>query len=734
VRTLAAIALLTLLVSACSSPRGSSRRGKGDAAKPPGDAQTPTDTPVAADTDTEPTSDVVADAPDGIEAPEDVPDVPPPGGCVEGSECPSGFCIEGECVNCFPGARRCTENLAETCDAAGEAWELTEDCSLTGFVCLQGVCIDPCDPDYKLNLGDLCKKECDLQLPEPGEIAIDDACTSVDAKDLTEDPWNIVIEWQWEGNGGAKDVIVMPAVGNLSDDNGDGKIDDNDTPDIAAIAYSSAWQGAANLVILDGATGAELWNKPGFSGDGGHALADVDGDGQTDIIAFALNGDVIAMDHTGKELWTAPGSNAVGPQATVADLDGDGTAEVIADNVVIDGVTGVVEKTFAVTSSIAFRMPAVGDIDLDGEQELIIGNTCYSLSKGQEWSAGVTGSFGHWSAIVDYDGDPGGEVAMIGGGQYAVYDSDGTQLVSKSVGTSKPGPPCVADFNGDGAAEIAWASSGTVQMVTLDGNVLWTAPVKDSSGLAGCSGYDFNGDGIYELLFADEIAFHVFNGATGALDHKTTGHASGTLWEYPVVADVDNDGSAEIVIASNNNAGGGGWRGITVLGHKENGWMKSGTTWHVHDFAVTNINSDGTVPAEPEKPWQVYNVYRARPAVDKAAVDLTIEIVEACWTGCGDEDTISATALIGNQGSLPTFEGLSVSAYAMDSDALAGTFALPSAVGPGTQIAMAVDFPAAIVGAGGFRLVVDDTGMGAGLQPECDEQNNLMVWAETDCE
>ena len=58
---------------------------------------------------------------------------------------------------------------------------------------------------------------------------------------------------------------------------------------------------------------------------------------------------------------------------------------------------------------------------------------------------------------------------------------------------------------------------------------------------------------------------------------------------------------------------GQGWAGITVFGHLGDGWAKSGTTWNVHDFAVTNIYTNGGVPLSPEPSWQTYNVYRSRP-------------------------------------------------------------------------------------------------------------------------
>ena len=105
-------------------------------------------------------------------------------------------------------------------------------------------------------------------------------------------------------------------------------------------------------------------------------------------------------------------------------------------------------------------------------------------------------------------------------------------------------------------------------MFELDGSLLWTQTITDASGLAGCSGYDVNGDGAYEVLFADENTFWLFDGSTGGVLFSQLGHASGTIFEYPIVADIDNDDSAEIVISSNNfRMNGQGWAGITVFGH-----------------------------------------------------------------------------------------------------------------------------------------------------------------------
>jgi len=291
----------------------------------------------------------------------------------------------------------------------------------------------------------------------------------------------------------------------------------------------------------------------------GH-LVDSNGDGSVDLndnpmviaVAFddsASKGHMLVLDGTTRaEVWSVPNVN---PWYGRALADADGWTDVLA----IDSFN----------RPIAFR----GD-----------GTTL--------WSSTITGCGGHWTAVVDYDGDLEAEVIMIGDGQRGMYGPDGTELVRKRVDALGPGAPCVADFDGDGGAEMAWASANVFQMVALDGTRNWSRTIDDSSGLAACSGYDIDGDGMYEILYADQGTFFIFDGATGAIHFSQGGHASGTLWEYPSVADIDNDGSAEIPIGSNNDWM-SDWSGITAFGHSGSGWMKSGPTWHSHNVAVTNI-------------------------------------------------------------------------------------------------------------------------------------------------
>jgi hypothetical protein len=415
------------------------------------------------------------------------------------------------------------------------------------------------------------------------------------------------------------------------------------------------------------------------------------------------------------------------PQPTVCDLDGDGTVEVIGDVGVVNGEDGT---TVAALSGItnSWRTPVCADLDRDGRQEIVLGNKVFSGAGATLWTNAGTG-YGNFAAVVDTDGDDGGEVFFVSNGRAYLHDEDGTALTNFSVtGGSNPGPPCAADFDGDGAVELAVPNGTRLSVFEVDGTQKWSATMQDNSGLAGCSGYDVNGDGAYEVLFADEIAFRIYDGATGTVLYENRNHASGTVWEYPVTADVDNDGSAEIVVADN----GGSWKGITVFGHSGDGWPKSGTTWGTHDFAVCNLDPDGHVPSPPDPSWLVHNVFRARPAVDDpSSPDLVAAILEVCIADC-EYGPVALSVQVANQGGADVEPGAVLAVYADDNGTrrLVASSTLP-AVPAGTKIeGIEVELTPADIGTSGFVAVVDD-----GLAvTECDEANNEDDYTDVTCE
>ena len=70
---------------------------------------------------------------------------------------------------------------------------------------------------------------------------------------------------------------------------------------------------------------------------------------------------------------------------------------------------GAVLARLAVSPLIPYTNPTVGDLDLDGTQEIVYGGTVFDPQGNMEWSSTLLGTetdIGHWSAILDVDGDP----------------------------------------------------------------------------------------------------------------------------------------------------------------------------------------------------------------------------------------------------------------------------------------------------------------------------------------
>lgn len=168
-----------------------------------------------------------------------------------------------------------------------------------------------------------------------------------------------------------------------------------------------------------------------------------------------------------------------------------------------------------------------------------------------------------------------------------------------------------------------------------------------------------------------------------------------------------------------------------MLGHAGDGWQASGPTWGIHDFAVTNLLQNGKVPAKPEPSWQIYNVFRARPTVDDAAVDLRVEIADSCVTGCGDSSMATLVAQAFNYGGVDVEPGVPVTLFRKDGMMLdpLETMVLAEGIPAGTGtagIVFTVDL--ANLGADGLVIRVDDDGLGGSVQSECEESNNEAAW------
>lgn len=167
--------------------------------------------------------------------------------------------------------------------------------------------------------GDCHDEECPaLVLGAAASGLVSDECI---AGRRVEDPWNVVVEWQYQVGAGWGPV-AMPAVGNMTDDNGDGLVDAQDVPDIAFPNWVSPDTDPNILVLISGDGSGLHYEHTGMGNCQGVAIADVDSDGFPDVISFSDADRVVAVDTAGVTKWE---SEAVRLLAHRRPADGSGS-------------------------------------------------------------------------------------------------------------------------------------------------------------------------------------------------------------------------------------------------------------------------------------------------------------------------------------------------------------------------------------------------------------------------
>jgi hypothetical protein len=277
------------------------------------------------------------------------------------------------------------------------------------------------------------------------------------------------------------------------------------------------------------------------------------------------------------------------------------------------------------------------------------------------------------------------------------------------------------------------AGGNELWALRADGTLLWSAPVRDESGATGASIFDFDADGIPEVVYLDEVQMVAYNGADGRVKFKTDEHRSVTMYDYPVVADIDGDDHAEIIIASQ------GTYGLAVFEDATNSWAPARDVWNQHAYSITNIQDDLGVPVSATPNFTVYNSFHsalAMAAGESLGDDVATEILEVCQDDC-DDGVLRVIGRGQNTGNGTLEAGLRFALYGLTDDgqrllATAST-ASPTPAQKTTE-ALAFDVAAAdLAGVTALRLVADDDGSGTGAVAECVETDNDMLLEGTFC-
>ena len=264
-------------------------------------------------------------------------------------------------------------------------------------------------------------------------------------------------------------------------------------------------------------------------------------------------------------------------------------------------------------------------------------------------------------------------------------DSDPTVLAPGDPGNPPRTPPavfCVTDDDCDPDPASGFACNPATNQCVCTHNSWYRTTEDSSSRVTGSSVFDFNGDGAAEVVYNDECMFRVYDGLTGNVLFNEPSE-SRTRIEYPVVADVDNDGNAEIVFGVSNESGfcgGDGGdptiedlynNGLEVWGDASDLWVSARRIWNQHAYHVTNVTEGGRIPFFEPKGWlssngRFYNTYRSNPRSFGVAPDLIVDSVQvtAATGGCGQvSDTASLSAKISNVGDLRVGPGVVVGFY-----------------------------------------------------------------------
>ena len=225
----------------------------------------------------------------------------------------------------------------------------------------------------------------------------------------------------------------------------------------------------------------------------------------------------------------------------------------------------------------------------------------------------------------------------------------------------------------------------------------WTINTTDD-GWAGISCFDFNRDGLAEIVHRDEKQLQIIYGGNAPFP---SGVASDRSWwtvdcpsptgdEIPVIADTDGDMQAEIIFTGkmppeNTNTDPNRGR-LWVVGSDGHRWPSTRPVWNQYDYLGMNINDNLSIPKqqqshhlefpEPGSGKQPFNAAQTQwstwdenfePILSLA--DATIQVDSSACAA----DSIFLRVTICNQGNHPLFQGLPVSFYNNDPTTTATT-------------------------------------------------------------
>jgi len=440
-------------------------------------------------------------------------------------------------------------------------------------------------------------------------------------------PFEMTQKWHWNSSNFMPEynqVMATPVVVQLNDDNGDSVIDNNDIADVVVVSFRKGSFNNGVVRALSGIDGSELWDysQGAIMADASYsvAAADLNNDGIVEIVASSRFEDFVSViDNNGvtiKQIAKVNSGWKTASNIAIADINNDGSLEFTLGDAVYNYETG---SLFNVNWSPTYT---IFDSNNDDVQEILSRGQLLDSNGANLWS--YTGENDVWfSSVADIDSDGKPEIVLsIPSGSSTPEKSRIVALeangnVKWEVDTaSSPGggAQAISNFLGANSIGIVHAGYTSVTMYDEYGQLVWSVPNSDEwSGKLGISAYDFNGDGIDEVIVQDNLTVRVLNGVNGEV-LSLVNNSTGSLWEYPIVVDLEGDNNAELITVSNNyDSRYSINNGVTVYGAADNSkpWKNATRIWNQHSYHQTNISQDGKVPTYELPSWLNNNTYRS---------------------------------------------------------------------------------------------------------------------------
>jgi hypothetical protein len=378
-------------------------------------------------------------------------------------------------------------------------------------------------------------------------------------------------------------------------------------------------------------------------------IVDIDGDGVPEVIVYnriydAVTGKLLltigtlGTDHFG--LDTSVGDDGYANFSYTYDMDLDGKYDIVAGGRIyydIDLAAGTY-KTITM-SGVEDGRTGVADIDGDGRADVVsIDRTSASNVRISVWNPGfhlnpsgnpylisqvdypIDGSFFGNNSHV-FIGDIDGKVQNYNGKDYRLPEiaflagmptinwltDNNKQRYHPNVRSAMP-----TAFSPSGMAGVITAftydPSGTGSNTDPKLKVSFLMEHNDPSANTGFTMFDFDNDGMQEICYRDEYTLRIIK---ASVPYVKVGEPVGpvvlfnkkamsyTGFEYPVIVDVDNDASAEIVVMAQDQANTSAYSFIYVVGSNGDKFAPTLPVWNQFMYDPFKIKSDLTTPIGP---------------------------------------------------------------------------------------------------------------------------------------